>query len=69
MSQDVKSMLGTVARVFVAASLAQFIAGGSDAFALSGDALRAIVSSGVAAAATAAFNWLNPTDGRYGRKA
>jgi hypothetical protein len=58
---------GTLARVFVAAVLAQFIAAGGDVFALDGNGVQTIVSSGIAAAAIAAFNWLNPKDDRYGR--
>jgi hypothetical protein len=59
---------GTIARVFLAAVLAQFIAQGGDVFAIDGDGLRAIISAGAAAAAVAAFNWLNPSDHRYGLK-
>ena len=58
---------GTLVRVFVAAVLAQFISGGADVFAVDGDGLRTIVSSGVSAAAVVAFNWLNSNDKRYGR--
>lgn len=59
---------GTIARVFLAAVLAQFIAQGGDVFTIDGDGLRTIISAGVAAAAVAAFNWLNPGDHRYGLK-
>lgn len=59
---------GTIARVFLAAVLAQFIAQGGDVFAIDGDGLRTIISAGVAAAAVAAFNWFNPSDQRYGLK-
>lgn len=59
---------GTLIRVFAAAVLAQFIAAGGDVFAIDGNGLRTIVSAGVAAAAVAAFNWLNPSDQRYGLK-
>jgi hypothetical protein len=65
---ETKAVLGTVVRVFLAAVLAQFIAGGADVFAVDGDGLRTIVSAGVAAVALAAANWLNPSDHRYGVK-
>lgn len=65
-SSSTKLMLGTLVRVFVAAVLAQFIAGGADVFALDGDAVRTIVSAGVSAAALVGFNWANPKDDRYG---
>ena len=67
-NSETKAVLGTIVRVFVAAVLAQFIAGGADVFAVDGDGLRTIVSAGVAAAALAAFNWANPKDQRYGVK-
>lgn len=65
-SQETKAIAGTLVRVFLAAVLAQFIAGGSDVFAVDGDGLRSIVSAGVAAVAVAAFNFVNPKDTRYG---
>lgn len=67
MSRDeIKQIAGTVVRVFVAATLAQFLAGGADVFAVSADAAKTIVASGVAAAALAVFNYVNPRDDRYG---
>lgn len=64
---EMKRVGGTIARVFAAAVLAQFISQGGDVFSLDGEGVRTIVSSGIAAAAIAAFNWLNPKDDRYGR--
>lgn len=63
MSEQIKSAVGTVVRVFFAAVLAQTVAVGGD---LSGESLRTVVAAGVAAAATVVFNWLNPSDSRYG---
>jgi type IV secretory pathway TrbL component len=63
---EIKKISGTLIRVFVAATLAQFLAGGGDVFAVSADAAKTIVASGVAAAALVVFNYLNPRDDRYG---
>lgn len=65
--KEIESITGTLVRVFVASVLAQFIAGGADVFAIDGDGLRTIISSGISAAAVTAFNWLNGSDDRYGR--
>lgn len=67
MNNELKTLAGTLLRVFCAAVLAQFLAGGADVFAVDGDGLRTIISSGVSAVAVAAYNWLNPSDARYGR--
>ena len=66
LSKDIKPMTGTLIRVFIAAMLASFIQGGSDVFTLTAGSVRAIVSSGIAAAVVVAFNYLNPKDERYG---
>lgn len=64
--EHLNKAVGTFVRVFLAAVLAQFIAFGGDVFALDGDAVKTILSAGVAAVAIAAFNALNPKDNRYG---
>jgi hypothetical protein len=66
--EEMMAMLGTIVRVFVGATLAQFIAAGGDVFGLSGDAVKTIVGSGVAAVAVTVYNWANPNDHRYGLK-
>lgn len=65
---ELKQIGGTLIRVFLAATLAQYLAMGGDVFAIDGDGLRTIVSAGIAAVVTAAANWLNPRDHRYGLK-
>ncbi len=67
-TQETRALAGTLARVFVAAILAQFIANGADVFAIDGDGARTLLSSGIAAAAIALYNALNPNDHRYGVK-
>ena len=67
-TNELKEIGGTIGRVFLAATMAQYLAMGGDVFSIDGDGLRAIISAGVAAAVTAAANWLNPSDHRYGLK-
>lgn len=66
MDQKLKQIGGTLARVFFAAVLAQFIATGGDALSPSGDVVKTALSAGVSAVALAVFNFLNPRDSRYG---
>ena len=65
---QIEAMLGTIVRVFVGATLAQFIADGGDPFSVSGSALKTIIGSGIAAVAVTVYNWANPNDHRYGIK-
>ena len=67
-TQETRALAGTLLRVFVAATLAQFIANGADVFAVDAQGARALLSSGIAAAAIALYNALNPADHRYGVK-
>jgi hypothetical protein len=68
MTTELRTLAGTIVRVFVAATLAQFIANGGDVFAIDGNAAKTIISSGIAAAAIALYNYANPRDHRYGIK-
>ena len=60
MSAELKPMLASYARSFIAASLAVYMAGVTDP--------KAILSAGVAALVPVLMRWLNPNDVAYGRK-
>jgi hypothetical protein len=57
---ELKPMLASWARSFIAASLAVYMAGITDP--------KAILSAGVAAVVPVFMRWLNPNDAAYGRK-
>jgi hypothetical protein len=58
--KELKPMLASYARSFIAASLAVYMAGVTDP--------KAIVSAGLAAILPVLMRWLNPNDKVYGRK-
>ena len=60
MMKELKPMLASYARSFIAASLAVYLAGVTDP--------KAILSAGVAAVLPVLMRWLNPNDKVYGRK-
>jgi hypothetical protein len=60
LSAELKPMLASYARSFIAASLAVYMAGVTDP--------KAILSAGVAAILPVLMRWLNPNDKVYGRK-
>ena len=60
MSAELKPILASYARSFIAASLAVYMAGVTDP--------KAILSAGVAAILPVLMRWLNPNDKVYGRK-
>ena len=60
MSAELKPMLASYARSFIAASLAVYMAGTTDP--------KAILSAGIAAIVPVLMRWLNPNDQVYGRK-
>ena len=57
---ELKPMVASWARSFIAASLAVYMAGITDP--------KAILSAGVAAVLPVLMRWLNPNDAAYGRK-
>jgi hypothetical protein len=57
---ELKPMLASYARSFIAAGLAVYMAGVTDP--------KAILSAGVAAVLPVLMRWLNPNDAAYGRK-
>ena len=58
--KELKPMLASYARSFIAASLAVYMAGVTDP--------EAILSAGLAAVVPVLMRWLNPKDTVYGRK-
>jgi uncharacterized membrane protein YgaE (UPF0421/DUF939 family) len=58
--KELKPMLASYARSFIAASLAIYMAGVTDP--------KAILSAGIAAVVPVLMRWLNPNDQVYGRK-
>ena len=60
MNAELKAMLASYARSFIAASLAVYMAGVTDP--------KAILSAGIAAVVPVLMRWLNPNDQVYGRK-
>jgi hypothetical protein len=60
MMKELKPMLASYARSFIAASLAVYMAGVTDP--------KAIASAGLAAVLPVLMRWLNPNDKVYGRK-
>jgi hypothetical protein len=60
LSAELKPMLASYARSFIAASLAVYMAGVTDP--------KAILSAGIAAVVPVLMRWLNPNDQVYGRK-
>jgi len=60
LSAELKPMLASYARSFIAAGLAVYMAGVTDP--------KAIASAGIAAILPVIMRWLNPNDKVYGRK-
>jgi uncharacterized membrane protein YgaE (UPF0421/DUF939 family) len=60
MMKELKPMLASYARSFIAASLAVYMAGVTDP--------KALASAGLAAVLPVLMRWLNPNDKVYGRK-
>lgn len=58
--KELKPMLASYARSFIAASLAVYLAGVTDP--------KAILAAGVSAVLPVLMRWLNPKDKVYGRK-
>jgi len=68
MNKELKAVVASWGRSFLAACLAQFIALGGSVFDLNGDAGKTIVSAGVAAVLPVVLRWLNPNDASFGVK-
>ena len=68
MSNELKALLASWGRSFLAACLAQFLALGGSVFDLNGDAVKTVVSAGLAALLPVIIRWLNPNDVAFGHK-
>lgn len=68
MNRELKALIASWGRSFLAACLAQFIALGGGAFDLSTDGVKSIVSAGLAAIVPVILRWLNPKDYAFGVK-
>jgi hypothetical protein len=68
MNKELKALLASWGRSFIAACLAQFLALGGSAFDLNGDAVKSVVSAGLAAVLPVVIRWLNPNDSAFGVK-
>ena len=68
MNKEQKALLASWSRSFAAACLAQFLALGSSAFDLDGDALKSVLAAGIAAILPVVVRWLNPNDVAFGYK-
>lgn len=66
MSDQIKAVAGTLVKVFMAACFAQIIAGGTGVLDLGADGWRAVAGAGLGAVVVAAYNWISPSDPRYG---
>lgn len=66
MSDSTKAVLATFVKTFIVAVLAQFIAMGSDIFAVDGTGLKTIISAGVAAVVMFAYNFFSSSFPLYG---
>ena len=68
MNKEQKALLASWSRSFAATCLAQFLALGSSAFDLDGDALKSVLAAGIAAILPVVVRWLNPNDVAFGYK-
>jgi len=68
MNKEQKALLASWGRSFAAACVAQFLAFGGSAFDLNGDAIKSIISAGIAALFPVILRWLNPNDVAFGNK-
>lgn len=68
MNREQKALLASWGRSFAAACVAQFLAFGGSAFDLNGDAIKSIISAGIAAILPVVLRWLNPNDASFGYK-
>jgi len=68
MNKERTALLASWGRSFLAACLAQFLALGSTAFDINGDAFKSILAAGLAAILPVVIRWLNPNDVAFGYK-
>lgn len=69
MDPQLKRLISSYVRVFVAVVLAMFLAEGADVFAVSVGDLRTWLAAGLAAVLPPLIRWLDPSDTAFGRGA
>jgi hypothetical protein len=68
MNKELKAVLASWGRSFLAAVVAQLIVLGDSVLDLNRDGVRALVAAGLAAVLPVVLRWLNPNDASFGNK-
>ena len=68
MNKELKSVLASWGRSFLAAVVAQLIVLGDGVLDLNRDGVRALAAAGLAAVLPVILRWLNPNDVAFGNK-
>lgn len=68
MNKELKAVLASWGRSFLAAVVAQLIVLGDGVLDLNRDGVRALVAAGLAAVLPVILRWLNPNDVSFGNK-
>jgi hypothetical protein len=68
MNKELKAVLASWGRSFLAAVVAQLIVLGDGVLDLNRDGVRALVAAGLAAVLPVVLRWLNPNDVAFGNK-
>lgn len=68
MNKELKALLASWGRSFLAAVVAQLIVLGDGVLDLNRDGVKALVAAGLAAVLPVILRWLNPNDVAFGHK-
>lgn len=68
MNKELKALLASWGRSFLAAVVAQLIVLGDGVLDLNRDGVKALVAAGLAAVLPVILRWLNPNDVAFGNK-
>jgi hypothetical protein len=68
MNKELKAVVASWGRSFLAAVVAQLIVLGDSVLDLNRDGVRALVAAGLAAVLPVVLRWLNPNDVAFGNK-
>ena len=68
MNKELKAVVASWGRSFLAAVVAQLIVLGDSVLDLNRDGVRALVAAGLAAVLPVILRWLNPNDVAFGNK-
>jgi hypothetical protein len=68
MNKELKALVASWGRSFLAAVVAQLIVLGDSVLDLNRDGVRALVAAGLAAVLPVILRWLNPNDVAFGNK-